>query len=258
MALMTRLSTVLLVLACSATAASADVRQTRDSISMRGRAQVLHLYGVRGNAPVIVSSGDGGWLHLGPHVAEALASRGHFVVGFDVKAYLESFTGAATLRPADVANDYRVLVNFAASGAAAKPILAGVSEGAGLSVLAAADPQLKSTIAGVIALGLPERNELAWRWTDSIIYLTHRPPREPSFSASAIVDRLAPVPLAAIHSTHDEFVPVDQVRQILTRASEPKRLWVIDAANHRFSDNLGEFDRRLFDAIDWITTHSPR
>jgi fermentation-respiration switch protein FrsA (DUF1100 family) len=53
-------------------------------------------------------------------------------------------------------------------------------------------------------------------------------------------------------------VSVDQVRQILTRASEPKRLWVVDAANHRFSDNLGEFDRRLLDAIDWITTHSPR
>jgi alpha-beta hydrolase superfamily lysophospholipase len=258
MALTTKMWAVLLVLACSAAAATADVRQTRDSITMRGRPQVLHLYGVRGNAPVIVSSGDGGWLHLGPHVAESLASSGHFVVGFDVKAYLESFTGAATLRPAEVANDYRMLVDFAASGAAAKPILVGVSEGAGLSVLAAADPQLKSTIAGVIALGLPERNELAWRWTDSIIYLTHRPPHEPTFSASAIVDRIAPVPLAAIHSTHDEFVSVDQVRQILTRAAEPKRLWVIEAANHRFSDNLGEFDRRLFDAVDWITTHSPR
>jgi alpha-beta hydrolase superfamily lysophospholipase len=258
MALMTRLSAVLLVLACGATAASADVRQARDAISIRGRPQVLHLYGARGNAPVIVSSGDGGWLHLGPHVAETLASSGHFVVGFDVKAYLESFTGDAALRPADVANDYRMLVDFASRGAAAKPILVGVSEGAGLSVLAAGDPQLKSTIGGVIALGLPERNELAWRWTDSIIYLTHRSPHEPSFSASSIVDRVAPVPLAAIHSTHDEFVPVDQVRQILTRASEPKRLWVVDAANHRFSDNLGEFDQRLLDAIDWIATHSPR
>jgi hypothetical protein len=53
-------------------------------------------------------------------------------------------------------------------------------------------------------------------------------------------------------------VPFDPARNILTRATDPKRLWVIDAANHRFSDNLGEFDRRLLDAIDWITTHSPR
>jgi type IV secretory pathway VirJ component len=41
---------------------------------------------------VVISSGDGGWLHLGPHVAEVLAASGYFVVGFDVKAYLSGFT----------------------------------------------------------------------------------------------------------------------------------------------------------------------
>ena len=66
--------------------------QTREAIIIRGHAQSLRLYGTRGGAPVIVSSGDGGWIHLGPHVAEVLAAKGFFVVGFDVKAYLESFT----------------------------------------------------------------------------------------------------------------------------------------------------------------------
>jgi type IV secretory pathway VirJ component len=28
-----------------------------------------------------VSSGDGGWIHLAPHVAEVLAAKGFFVVG---------------------------------------------------------------------------------------------------------------------------------------------------------------------------------
>jgi Bacterial virulence protein (VirJ) len=65
--------------------------QTRETVVIRGRAQVVHLYGERGGVPVIVASGDGGWIHLGPHAAEVLASTGHFVVGFDVKAYLESF-----------------------------------------------------------------------------------------------------------------------------------------------------------------------
>ena len=94
--------------------------------------------------PVIVSSGDGGWIHLGPHVADVLAANGFFVVGFDVKAYLESFTsGNVTLRPADEPRDYKVLADFAARGATQKPILIGVSEGAGLSVLAATDPQTR-------------------------------------------------------------------------------------------------------------------
>jgi len=255
---MTKRVLTFVVLSLAATVAHAQEAPTRQTVVMRGRPQVLHVYGRRGGQPVIVASGDGGWIHLGPHVADLLSSRNCFVVGFDVKAYLESFTGPLTLRPDDVAADYRTLVDFASQGTSSKPILIGVSEGAGLSVLAAAAAHLKPNVGGVIALGLPEHNELAWRWTDSIIYLTHRPPREPSFSASAIIDRVAPVPLAAIHSTHDEFVSVDQVRQIFNRAAEPKHLWVVDAANHRFSDNLPEFDRRLLDAMAWITAHRAR
>lgn len=137
---------------------------TRETLMVRGHAQSLHLYGTRGNPPVIVSSGDGGWMHLGPHVAEVLASRGFFVVGFDVKDYLEAFTsGKATLRAEDEPGDYKVLADFAARGANRKPILIGVSEGAGLSVLAATDPGTRASIAGVIGLGMPDLNELGWR-----------------------------------------------------------------------------------------------
>jgi fermentation-respiration switch protein FrsA (DUF1100 family) len=71
------------------------------------------------------------------------------------------------------------------------------------------------------------------------------------------VGKLTPIPLAEIHSTRDEFVPVDEARRILEKASEPKRLWVIQASDHRFSDNLGEFDRRLLEACDWVRQNAP-
>ena len=136
--------------------------QTTDSISLRGRPQTLQIYGRRGSDPVIVSSGDGGWIHLGPRVAQFLAARGWFVVGFDSRAYLTSFTSAkTTLRAEDEPGDYRALAEFASKGTSKKPILIGVSEGAGLSVLAATDAQTKAAIAGVVALGLPNLNELA-------------------------------------------------------------------------------------------------
>ena len=125
-------------------------------------------------------------------------------------------------------------------------------------MLAATDPDTKAAITGVIGLGLPDLNELAWRWKDMLIYLTHSAPDEPAFSAAAIVDRVAPVPLAAIHSTHDEFVPVAEIGACSTRARDPKRLWIVNASNHRFSDNLEEFDRRLLEAIAWVNEHSPR
>jgi alpha-beta hydrolase superfamily lysophospholipase len=187
-------------------------------------------------------------------VAEALAARGFFVVGFDAKAYLEGMTSkGSTLKPEDEPGDYRVLVDYAARGSTKKPILIGVSEGAGLSVLAATDPATKAAIAGVVALGLPDLNELGWRWKDSLIYLTHGVPNEPTFSVAAVVDKVSPLPLAAIHSTHDEFVPVADVQRILARAGQPARLWIVNAADHRFSDNLVEFDQRLVEALQWIS-----
>ena len=231
--------------------------QVRETLTIRGHAQSLHLYGKRGNPPIVVSSGDGGWIHLGPHVAETLASHGFFVVGFDVKDYLSGFTsGSSTLRAEDEPGDYKVLADFAARGSSRKPILIGVSEGAGLSVLAATDPQTRASIAGVIGLGLPDINELGWRWRDALIYITHGTPNEPTFSTAAIIKRVSSTPLCAIHSTRDEFVALSEVQRIFDAAGEPKRLWIVKASDHRFSDNLPEFNRRLLEAIEWIEQQS--
>jgi alpha-beta hydrolase superfamily lysophospholipase len=237
-----------------ASAQSRSSVETRRTLNIHGHDQVLHLFGTRGGTPVIVSSGDGGWIHLAPHVAEVLSTNGFFVVGFDARAYLESFTnGATTLRVEDEPSHYKAIIDFATGGTGRKPVLIGVSEGAGLSVLAATDPRNKEALAGVIGLGLSDLTELGWRWNDMVIYLTHGTPHEPTFSVKAVVERIAPIPLAAIHSTRDEYVPVAEVQQVLERAGQPKRLWIVNAANHRFSDNLAAFDRALLEAITWIT-----
>src|SRR5262249_16783716 len=152
----------------------------------------------------------------------------------------------------DEPSDYKQLIDRAARSTHHKPTLVGVSEGAGLSVLAATNPGIRASIAGVVGLGLPNMNELGWRWRDAVIYVTHGLPNAATFSTRALVNRLAPLPLAAIHATHDEFVPVTEVEQILSEATGPKRLWIVEASNHRFSDNLAEFDRRLLEAIDWV------
>jgi len=122
--------------------------------------------------------------------------------------------------------------------------------------MAATDPATRAAISGVVGLGLPDINELGWRWNDALIYLTHGVPHEPTFSAASLATRVAPAPLAAIHSTQDEFVPLTEVRRIMAAAQEPKRLWVVNASDHRFSDNLRELDERLFEALDWVRLHA--
>lgn len=233
--------------------------QAPQRVDIRGRAQTLQLYGPRTGEPIIVSSGDGGWIHLGPHIAALLASRGFFVVGFDVKAYLASFTaGKVTLDPAMEPGDYAALVEFARRATGKKPMLIGVSEGAGLSLLAATDARMKTLVTGIVCVGMPDVNELGWRWQDSAIYFTHKVPNEPTFSTAAIAANVGPLPLAIIQSTTDEFVPLRDVQRIVGNAGEPKRLWMVTASDHRFSDNRAEFGARLLEAIDWVTQHAPK
>ena len=116
----------------------------------------------------------------------------------------------------------------------------------------------RKAIAGVVGLGVPNVNELGWRWKDNLIYLTHGVPKEPTFNTADIIGRVSPAPVALIHSTHDEFVPIAEAQKVIGAAAEPKRLWIVDASDHRFSGSLPEFDRRLLEAIAWIRDHAPR
>lgn len=242
-----------MMLAAVLAVAIAGATPATDSFALRGKTLDLHLYGMRGAPPVVLVSGDGGWMHLAPQTAPILAARGYFVVGFSAKQYLSAFTsGHAALSPAEVPRDFKSLVDYAAQGAPAKPILVGISEGAGLAVLAAVDPAVKASVSGVVGLGMSDQNELGWRFRDSVIYLTHGAPKEPRFSVLEIVNLLAPLPLAELHSTHDEYVPVEEARRVLEKAGAPKRMWVIEAQDHRFSGRVEEFSRRLLEAMAWV------
>jgi virulence protein VirJ len=227
--------------------------QSYTSINTRGKSQQVYCYGSTGNPPIVLSSGDLGWAGLVEHVAQFLSSQGYFVVGVNTRAYLLSFTTkTSALRPEDVPGDYRLFIELASRGSSIKPVLAGVSEGAGLSVLAATDLGVKQLILGVLGLGLPDQNELGWKWQDFTIWITKRSPNEPSFMVEDIIQRVSPVPLAEIHSTHDEFLPLDQAKAMFERAGQPKKMWVIEAANHRFSNNRPELNRRMLEALQWL------
>ena len=231
----------------------------RADLAIRGVPQRLYVFDPSTRKPglptVLVLSGDGGWHGFIAEVAEYLAQHGYFTVGLDAKEYLESLSKPKALEPTQITEDVAFVARFAKDeGQSNSVVLVGWSEGAGLAVLGGLDPTLRKDLRGVIAVSLPELNELAWRWTDSIIYVTKKVPNEPTFDSKDYVGRLSPLPLMLIQSTQDDFVPVATAREIFARAQEPKQIVFIDARNHRFEGQRDAFWQTLDRAFDWFGT----
>jgi hypothetical protein len=247
------------VLAWFALASGAAAGPTTISVTLDGKAQILTVYRVEGAVEaVILSSGDLGWAGFTVDVAEFLASKGIAVLGFNSKAYLESFTsGTSHVEPARVPSHFETLARAAgkALGVTAPPVLVGISEGAGLSVMAAVAPSRQSFFRGVVVLGLPGTTELGWRaWRDWTIWITKQSPAEPAADSMEFMSRIAPLPFVSIQSIHDEFVPLETAKALFAAAKEPKQLHLIDATNHRFSGKRDEVHARLLEVLRWIAS----
>jgi type IV secretory pathway VirJ component len=204
---------------------------------------------------VVMSSGDAGWRGLAKDLGETLADHGYDVIGLDSKAYLTAGTRrSGSLTPDDVQEDYLRLVRVARRWFPDRPvILAGVSEGAGLSILAAADRRVAARLAGVLGLGTPDTVTLGWHFWNWTVWLTHREPGEPSAATSPYLAALAPTPVLLVHSTHDEYVPVETARALFAHAREPRRLTVIEAQNHAFRDARAALLASVLDGLRWFT-----
>ena len=205
---------------------------------------------------VIMGSGDVGWVGLSVSMAEFLSDAGYVVVGVNSREYLGAFTtrSGGHLLPTEVQTDYAALAAFLrARGLLTGPVVvSGVSEGAGLAVLAAAAPVNHSWIQGVITMGLPAVNELAWRWSDFTSWITKRDSGEPSVAAREYLPSISPVPLYMIQSTRDEYVTERDYRALEAAARPPKKLALIDAANHRFTDKIQDLRAQYIAALAWI------
>lgn len=243
----------LLAAAPTATAASAQ----RLDVPLRGHRISLTLYrparAPRGT--IIMASGDVGWVGLAVARAQDLAADGYLVVGLNSREYLSTFTGKGThLEPADIQADVGSLAAFLRGRGDLPPpvLLSGVSEGAGIAVVAAASPANHAWLSGVITMGLPRVSELAWRWSDVTSWLTKRDAAEPSVDVLTFLPAVAPVPLVMLQARRDEYVPAADYEAMARAALEPKRQVVIDASNHRFTDRLPELARAYADALDWI------
>lgn len=225
---------------------------------VRGKAQAVYfLPGAlaahpESNPIVFYACGDGGWRGMAITMAETLASWGYDTFAFDSKVYLESFTGATTLKEREVNADFRSLMQWAQGQRPRPVILIGWSEGAGLALLGVAGPANRDLLQGFIAIGLPERNLLAWHWYDATTWITRKDPNEPMFASGPYMRQIAPVPLFMLNSSQDDFQSRDTYQKLFQLAGDPKHTVTVEARNHRFDGNHAGFFNALREGLRWI------
>jgi pimeloyl-ACP methyl ester carboxylesterase len=227
----------------------------KNQLTVRGQQQEIYFYPAAGAAPhhkVLFATGDGGWRGFAITMAEQMAATGYDVYGLDTRRYLRSFTGATVLTTAEVGSDFAQMAQWVRQGGRERVLLMGWSEGAGLGLAAVAEPGNRAVFAGLVAVGTPEFNILGWRWSDMAAQLTKQLPHEPTFKSADVIAKVSPLPLFMIASLGDEYVAPEMTRGLFAAAAEPKRLLMIDARDHKFSSNTGEFFRTLREGLNWI------
>lgn len=217
--------------------------------------------------PVILFvTGDGGWHGKDLDAFDHLIAWGYSVVGVSAPDYLDHLdNGARQLSARQLAAD---LAHVADTGrmqlglsASSSVILLGVSRGADLVVVAAAQPPLRSAVLGVLAVGLTREEEYVRRphWWRPLL----SPPAEGSGEAQdaqfarpyAALHRLT-VPVCVIQSANDEYVTAAEARRLFGPDSDSRSLQALGARNHSFSDARDALYDAMRQSLLWLASQS--
>ena len=199
---------------------------------------------------VLMTSGDGGWSPFCADIAAHIAATGKTVVGFNAKEYLVNFASSQKpVTPDELVRDYGEIIRASAAqpgvNSRTRLTLAGWSLGAGYSILAATDPSLRDRVDRVIAISLPVYNELAWKPTDAVIYITHGTPHEKVFDTHQYLTKLGSLSLVMLNATDDDTAPLPDAQSLFKTATGPKHFYQVKASGHHFEGGEQEFYRDL-------------
>lgn len=248
----------MIVVALCITAGAQTATARKNTVDIRGRPQNIYLYPAAGTGEhprLFFVPGDAGCRGFAVAIAEELAKAAYDTYCLDTLRYLRSSTGQTVLSTVEISSDFRRIARWIEPNGHMRLLLVGWSEGAGLDLAAAADGANHDIFSGVIAIGTPEANILAWRWRDAGAWVTKRVPHEPTFKSAELIPNISPLPLFLVASTSNEYVTPEETRSLFSAAREPKQLVIIDARDHKFGGNTERFFTVLRQALDWIEQH---
>jgi pimeloyl-ACP methyl ester carboxylesterase len=213
-----------------------------------------------GHPLLVYATGDGGWHRKDLAAYRHLVSAGDPTVGFDAHDYVTHLGVGDSTTPAHLAADYERIITAAKETlqlpAGYPVVLVGVSRGAGLSVVAAAQRPPRPSSAGVLAGALTKEEEYVKRRR-----LPLAPRRAPAPAAVMVevydyLPRLAGVPVAVIQSTRDHYLPAAAARTLFGPDTPRRWFQAIAARNHSFGGARGELYAAIARALDWLTPSS--
>jgi hypothetical protein len=236
--------------------------QSRAVVRVQNRWLLLHLSrpagGIDDRPMVMFVTGDGGWRGKDLDAFNHLVGWGYPVVAFSAPDYLNHLaSGADSIRPGELARDLAGVIETARKDfglrAGAPVLLTGVSRGADLVVVAAAQDALQVPVAGILAVALTKEEE----------YVRHRRPWRHDARAVATPELVTAAPYAllgrvqapvcVIQSANDEYVPAAEARILFGRDTARRRLYAIDSRNHSFSDAREELYAAMRTSLAWLS-----
>jgi pimeloyl-ACP methyl ester carboxylesterase len=229
-------------------------------ISIRGHRQSIHFYpavGAGSHRKVLFAPGDRGMQGFAVTIAEELARAGYDVYGFDTRQYLKSSSRSSGLSIPEIVSDFNQMARWIQQGEQVPVLLVGWSEGAGLGLAATANTENQKIFAGLLAIGTPEYNILAWHWTDVGAAITKTVPNEPKFKSADYISKVSPLPLFLVASTSNDYISPEGTRALFSAAGEPKRLAMINARDHKYGGNAEGFFHALREGLKWIERKHP-
>jgi predicted alpha/beta hydrolase family esterase len=197
---------------------------------------------------VLFITGDGGWRGKDLDAFNHLIGWGYPVVGVSAPEYLRHLAGEL-IGPQALADDIATIIAVGDKGlhlAASIPVLlVGVSRGADLVVVAAAQRSLRAPVQGVLAVALTKEEEYVRR---------RRRPEASLLARPYVALRRVVAPVCVIQSTNDEYVSAADARQLFGPDTNDRQFHAIESRNHSFSDARDELYATMRTSLHWIET----
>jgi fermentation-respiration switch protein FrsA (DUF1100 family) len=230
---------------------------------IRSADRQLHVTYVRPTEPrhpgcwLVFVTGDGGWRGVSSLLFRHLALEGYALAGFSGREITGPLrrSGERVVRTVAAERLARVFTQ-ARRGLGVSDtvplIVVGFSRGATIVAFAAMHPEVRAGIAGAVPIALTREADY--------LRAADEENRSPDIELDAkgriqiysALRLLGEKPVAVIQSSNDRYVSAAEARELLGPDTPARRLFAVEAKNHRFRGGRDELLAALDEALAWI------